>query len=50
MDFEKTIIEFLGIQDVIIEDIKRFKKDLRVELRIRQNRSECLIRTPKSTH
>jgi transposase len=41
MDFEKTIIEFLGIQDVIIEDIKRFKKDLRVELRIRQNRSEC---------
>lgn len=41
MDFQKTIIEFLGIQDVIIEDIKRFKKDLRVEIRIRQKRSEC---------
>ncbi len=41
MDFSSTIIEFLGIQDVIIEDIKRFKKDLRVEIKIRQKRSEC---------
>lgn len=41
MDFAKAIIEFLGIQDVIIEDIKRFKKDLRVEVKVRQIREEC---------
>lgn len=41
MDFSRAIIEFLGIQDVIIEDIKRFKKDLRLEIKIRQKRSEC---------
>lgn len=41
MDFQKIIIELLGIQDVVVEDIKRFKKDLRVEIRIRQQRSEC---------
>ena len=41
MDFSRAIIEFLGIQDVIIEDIKRFKKDLRLEIKVRQKRSEC---------
>lgn len=41
MDFEKIIIELIGIQDVNIEDIKRFKKDLRIEIQIRQNRLEC---------
>jgi len=41
MDFSSIIIEFLGIQDVVIEDIKRFKKDLRAEIRVRQKRSEC---------
>ncbi len=41
MDYSRAIIEFLGIQDVIIEDIKRFKKDLRLEVKIRQKRSEC---------
>lgn len=41
MDFSSIIIEFLGIQDVIIEDIKRFKKDRRLEVRVRQKRSEC---------
>jgi len=41
MDFSRIIIEFLGIQDVIIEDIKRFKKDLRLEIKIRQKRTEC---------
>lgn len=41
MDFSSNIIEFLGIQDVIIEDIKRFKKDLRIELVVRQKRLEC---------
>ena len=41
MDFASVIIEFLGIQDIIIEDIKRFKKDRKVEVKIRQRRSEC---------
>lgn len=41
MDFPQTIIALLGIQDVIIEDFKRFKRDLRVEIKIRQKRSEC---------
>jgi transposase len=41
MDFQENIIAFLGIQDVIIEDIKKFKKDLRLELKVRQKRSEC---------
>lgn len=41
MDFEQVIIALLGIQDVIIEDIKRFKKELRLEVRVRQKRSEC---------
>lgn len=41
MDFAKAIIEFLGIQDVVIEDIKRFKKDLRIEVKVRQIRDEC---------
>ncbi len=41
MDLAKAIIEFLGIQDVVIEDIKRFKKDRRVEVKIRQIRDEC---------
>ena len=41
MDFQQIIIEFLGIQDVVIEDIKRFKKDLRIEVIVRQKRSEC---------
>lgn len=41
MDFREIIIAFLGIQDVVIEDVKRFKKDLRVEIKVRQQRSEC---------
>jgi transposase len=41
MDFKEVIISVLGIQDVVIEDIKRFKKDLRLEIKIRQKRSEC---------
>lgn len=41
MDFQNDIIEFLGIQDVEIQDIKRFKKDLRAEIIVRQKRSEC---------
>lgn len=41
MDFKYIISQFLGIQDVIIEDIKIFKKDLRVVIVARQNRKEC---------
>lgn len=41
MDFQQTIKQFLGIQDVIIEDIKIFKKDLRAVITVRQDRKEC---------
>jgi transposase len=41
MDFREIITSFLGIQDVVVEDIKRFKKDLRLEVKVRQKRSEC---------
>lgn len=41
MDFREVITSFLGIQDVVIEDVKRFKKDLRIEIKVRQKRSEC---------
>ena len=41
MDFAKAIITILGIQGVIIEDLKLFKKDLRAEIKVRQKRSEC---------
>lgn len=41
MDMEKVIIELLGIQDVTIEDIKKFKKDLRLEIKIKQKKDEC---------
>lgn len=45
MDYSRVITEFLGIQDVIIEDIKIFKKDLRVEVTVRQKRSECFCQS-----
>lgn len=41
MDFENAIIQLLGIQDVTIEDFKHFRKQRRVEIRLRQKRSEC---------
>jgi transposase len=41
MDFRELIIALLGIQDVVIEDVKRFKKQLRLEVKVRQKRSEC---------
>ena len=41
MDFPQTIIAILGIQDVDIVDLKLFKKDLRIEIKVRQRRSEC---------
>ncbi len=44
MNLEKHIIELLGLQDVVIEDIKRSKKKLSLEVRVRQKRSECFCR------
>lgn len=44
MDYRKTIINILGVQDVWVEDVKLFKKDLRVEVKLRQKRSECFCR------
>lgn len=41
MNYEKHIIEFLGLQDVEIEDIKRSKKRLSLEVKVRQKRAEC---------
>lgn len=41
MDFQQTIISILGIQDVDIVDLKLFKKDLRMEIKVQQRRSEC---------
>lgn len=41
MDFRKTITAILGIQDVNITDLKLFKKDLRMEIKVQQHRSEC---------
>lgn len=39
--FAQAIIEFLGLQDVKIEDIRKFKKERRIELKVRQNRKDC---------
>ncbi len=44
MDFKRHIIEMLGLQDVEIEDIKRSKKKLKIEVKVRQKRSECFCR------
>jgi hypothetical protein len=44
MDFRQTIIAFLGLQDVVIEDLKTFKKDRRVEIKVRQRRDACFCR------
>ncbi len=41
MDFRQVIISILGLQDVIIEDLKLFKKQRRLEIKVKQKRSEC---------
>lgn len=41
MDFAQIIISCLGLQDVVVEDIKLFKQQLRIELQIRQKRESC---------
>ncbi|MCB0411757.1 MAG: ISL3 family transposase [Bdellovibrionales bacterium] len=44
MDFKRHIIEMLGLQDVIIEDFKRSKRNLSIEVKVRQKRSECFCK------
>jgi transposase len=41
MDYRKVIIGLLGLQDVVIEDVKLYKKGLRAEIKVRQKRSEA---------
>jgi hypothetical protein len=41
MDFQKVIIELLGIQDVVIESINIHRKPRKVRVVARQKRSEC---------
>lgn len=44
MNLKNHIIELLGLQDVELEDFKRSKKRLSVEIKVRQKRSECFCR------
>jgi transposase len=41
MDFRKVIITLLGLQDVVIEDLKIFRQTLKVEVKVRQRREAC---------
>ncbi len=41
MDLSRIITELLGIQDVVIEDVKLFKKSLKAEFIVRQKRADC---------
>jgi transposase len=45
MDFAKVIIKYLGLKDVVIEDVKQFEKDLRSEITLRQSRFSCFCPT-----
>lgn len=40
MNKSNVIIELLGLQDVVIEDVKCYKKSRKFEIRVRQKRSE----------
>ncbi len=44
MDFRQIIIAFLGLQDVKIVDLKIYKKQRKVEVKVRQNRESCFCR------
>ena len=44
MDFRQVIITFLGLQDVKIIDLKVFKKQRKVEVKVQQNRESCFCR------
>lgn len=41
MDFHQCITEFLGIQDVRIEEIQFFKKEMKAKVIARQDRDQC---------
>lgn len=41
MDFQKVIIELLGIQDVIVENINFHKKTMKLRITVRQDRDSC---------
>ena len=41
MDFKQIIIAFLGLQDVIIEDIKLLRREFRAEIKVSQRRDSC---------
>ncbi len=41
MDFQNAIIEFLGLQDVVIEEINFHHESRKVRLIVRQKREEC---------
>jgi transposase len=41
MDFRQVIISVLGLQDVTIQDFKIFKKQRKIEVKVRQKRSSC---------
>lgn len=41
MDFGQAIINLLGLQDVTIIDLKLFKRQRKVEIKVRQKRESC---------
>lgn len=41
MNFQQAIIEFLGLQDVTIQDLKFFRKQRKVEVKVVQKRESC---------
>ena len=41
MDFKDAIISFLGLQDVTITDLKVFKKQRKIEVKVKQKRASC---------
>lgn len=41
MSFREIIIKFLGLKDVVIEELRLFRKERRVEVRVRQKRESC---------
>jgi len=41
MDFKNVIIRILGLQDVVIEDLKLFQDQLKAVIKVRQKRQAC---------
>ena len=44
MSFREIIIKLLGLEDVIIEDLKLFKSERRLVAHVRQKRESCYCR------